>query len=370
MKILKKLAPLVAAVMMITALSSCEGGKWALKIGGRTISAERYRATAISIKSQFLTENDLEENDGLWEKYIDETYSSTVQEYLDAMVQTYIITYDLYSIHFDELGLKLDDAKVEEIKNTMKSLENQYGGRDNLDKLLKEQGFSYESFEEQYYSEAKKKAVIMYYFGPDSTEQPVSREALREYYEEYYTKIRQVFLSTKDSESNDFSRDEKEKVGQRAQEIYDKAAAGEDFDALVNEYNEDPGMASNAGGYVFSRSDTTYNRMFYNAAFEMKPGEIRLLQTNLGYHIMKKYPFTDEEIFAPEAEASLIENMMSEESAAILDGLKERIGVEYNNEVLKELSVVNLPSAAKVTDPNRQMTDQIKEHLGLDDTEE
>lgn len=368
MKRIKRiLALLCVAALIAVTLSGCTGGKWALKIGDRVITAERYKATAISLKSQFLTENDLEETSDLWDKYIDESYSSTVQEYLDAMVQTYIITYDLYSIHFDELGLKLDDSAVEQVKNSMQALENQYGGREQLDKLLSEQGFSYKTFEDQYYNEAKKKAVIMYYFGPDSTEQPVSRDALRAYYEEYYTKIKQVFLSTKDKENADLSVPEKEKVGARAQEIYDKALAGDDFEKLIDEYNEDPGMASNPNGYVFSTSDTSYNRMFYKAAFEMKPDEIRLLQTNLGYHIMKKYPFTDEEIFSPVIEATLIENMMSEESSAILDGLKERIGVEYNNAVLSELSVVNLPTTSAVADQGDLMTEQVKEQLGITD---
>ena len=57
---------------------------------------------------------------------------------------------------------------------------------------------------------------------------------------------------------------------------------------LIDEYNEDPGMASNPDGYVFSSEDSSYTKVFHNAAFDMKAGEIRLVQSNLGYHIMKK----------------------------------------------------------------------------------
>ena len=207
MKIFKRaLSALAAAAVILTALASCSSGGYALKIGDRVISADQYKAVAVSIKSQFLTSNDLEENDELWDRYIDESYSSTVQEYLDAMIQTYLITYNLYSIHFDELGLKLDEDVTSEIEETMQGFITQYGSREALDEHLRSQGFTYEEFESQYYDEAKKQAVIMYYFGPESTENPVSREALREYYEEYYTKVKHVFLSTKDDEGNDRRR--------------------------------------------------------------------------------------------------------------------------------------------------------------------
>lgn len=367
MKIIKRaLSALAAAAVILTALASCSSDGYALKIGDRVVSREQYKSVAVSIKSQFLTSNDLEENDELWDRYIDESYSSTVQEYLDAMIQTYLITYNLYSIHFDELGLKLDEDVTAEIEKTMQGFITQYGSREALDEHLRSQGFTYEEFESQYYDEAKKQAVILYYFGPESTENPVSREALREYYEEYYTKVKHVFLSTKDDEGNDFSNAKKEEIGKKAQEIYDKAIAGEDFEKLIDEYNEDPGMASNPDGYVFSSEDNSYTKVFHNAAFDMKAGEIRLIQSNLGYHIMKKYSFTDDELHSRDTEVTLIENMMSEESNKILEDLKERIGVEYNNSVLQELSVVNL----QISDDSEQdelLTDEIKQQLGLND---
>lgn len=366
MKILKKTVSVIAATAVIlTFAASCSSGGYALKIGDKTISAKRYEAAATSIKSQFLTSNNLDDTKDLWDKYIDSTYTSTVQEYLDAMVQSYLITYNLYSIHFDELGLKLDQETTDKIEKTMSDLVNQYGSREALDKNLQAQGFSYDEFEQQYYDEAKKDAVIMYYFGPNSTENPVSREALRAYYEEYYTKVKHVFLSTKDDEGNDLSNDKKAEIGVKANEIYEKAAGGEDFEKLIDEYNEDPGMATNPNGYVFSSEDTSYTRVFHNAAFDMKQGEIRLVQSNLGYHIMKKYSFTDEDIFSPDVEVTLIENMMSEESTKILDGLKERIGVKYNNSVLNELSVSKLKSSSENKNDSI-VTDDLKEQLGLD----
>ena len=370
MKTLKKAVSILALLaVVLMSVASCSSGKYAMKIGDRVITADRYKAVAVSIKNQFLTSNDIEETDDLWDKYIDTSYSSTMQEYLDAMIQTYLITYNLYAIHFDELGLTLDEDTTAEIESTMQNYITQYGSRDALDKSLRSQGFTYEEFEQQYYDEAKKDAVIMYYFGPDSTQNPVSHDDLRAYYEEYYTKVKHVFLSTKDSEGNELSNSEKEEIGVKAQEIYEKALAGEDFEALIDEYNEDPNITSTSDGYVFSTEDTSYTKVFYNAAFDMNPGEIRLIQSNLGYHIMKRYSFTDDEIFSPDVEVMLIENMMSEESSKILEELKERIGVEYNDSILDELSVKNLSSGTSSQETDALLTEELKEQLGLDSEE-
>lgn len=367
-KSIKILSLTLIAVMIMAFLGSCSDSNTVMTIGDRKISRDEYVATAMSIKTQFITDNDLEENDSMWEQYIDSTYTYTTEQYLNSMIQSYLISYNLYAIHFDELGLSLDEQTEAKIKETLDNYIKQYGTKEKLDEALKSQGFTYETFEAQYYNEAKRDAVIMYYFGPDSKESPVSRESMLEYYSEYYTKVKHVFLSTKDKEDNDLSKSEKEKVGEKAKEIYDKAIGGADFDSLIDEYGEDPGMATNPNGYIFSTEDSSYNKMFYNAAFEMKPDEIRLIQTNLGYHIMKKYAFTEEELFSDGNEVDLIENMMSEESADLLDSLKERIGVEYNNSLLESLSVSKLDP---VNEGSEGFTTQdIADQLGIEKGDE
>lgn len=349
---------IIILALTLGALAGCSDGSgsgYALKIGDKEISAMQYKASAMSIKSQFITENGLEETDDLWTQYVDTSYSSTVQQYLDAMVQTYLITYNLYAIHFDELGLTLNPDIEAQIEADLQTYVERYGSREKLDEALKEQGFSYDEYRNQFYNEAKKSAVISYYFGPDSTQSPTSRDEMKKYYDEYYTKVKHVFLSTKDDEENDLTVAGKKEVGDKAEKIYTRAKSGEDFEKLIEEFGEDPGMVSNPDGYIFSQDDTSYTKAFHNAAFDMEFGEIRLVQSNLGYHIMKRYEFVTEELQDPELELNLIENMMSSEIADILEGLKQRIGVEYNNAVLDTLTVSKLP---KSTDTSATQTEQ------------
>ncbi len=369
-RFIKVLSALCAAVIILTGASACSSNKYALTIGDKKISAEKYEATAVSIKSQFFTSNDLEETDEIWTQFIDESYSATVQQYLDSMVQSYIISYTLYSIHFDELGLQLDKDVTDKIENTMNEYVSQAGSKEKLEQSLALQGYTYDDLKEQYYNEAKKTAVIMHYFGPDSKENPVSQQDLKLYYDEYYTKVKHIFLSTKDDADNDLSKPEQQKIADKADNIYKKALNGEDFDKLIDEYGEDPGMTTSPDGYIFSKDDTSYTRMFHNAAFDMEIGEIRLVQTNLGFHIMQRYSFTDGEI-DKDTLVTLIENMMSEESADLLDDLKERIGVKYNDSLLEKLSVVNIKTLDTESESQSQYPsiDEIKDQLNIEDEE-
>ncbi|MCA1590030.1 MAG: peptidyl-prolyl cis-trans isomerase, partial [Acidobacteria bacterium] len=80
----------------------------------------------------------------------------------------------------------------------------------------------------------------------------------------------------------------------KAEEILNRAKAGEDFAALANEFSEDPGnkdpkTGEGKGGLY---SDTPKGRMvapFEQAALSVEPGQVvpNLVETDFGYHIIK-----------------------------------------------------------------------------------
>ncbi len=71
-----------------------------------------------------------------------------------------------------------------------------------------------------------------------------------------------------------------------AEEVLQKAKAGEDFDKLVAEYNEDPGAKES--GYSFGHGEMVPE--FEAASFDLDYGEISdIVETSYGYHIIKRY---------------------------------------------------------------------------------
>lgn len=79
----------------------------------------------------------------------------------------------------------------------------------------------------------------------------------------------------------------------KAQEVLDRAKAGEDFAKLANEFSEDPGnkgAKDEPQGGLYK--DVTKGRMvkpFEDAALALEPGQVspELVETDFGYHIIK-----------------------------------------------------------------------------------
>lgn len=88
-----------------------------------------------------------------------------------------------------------------------------------------------------------------------------------------------------------------DEVKKLAEDLLARLQNGEDIDALIEEYGDDPGAVANPDGYVF-----TYGQMvksFEDAAYELNEGEISgLVETDYGYHIIMKMPLDDEYIDA------------------------------------------------------------------------
>lgn len=73
----------------------------------------------------------------------------------------------------------------------------------------------------------------------------------------------------------------------KAEEVLKRAQAGEDFAKLAKEFSQDPGSAQQGGDLGWSERKV-WVAPFAEAAFGMKPGEIRgPVKTEFGYHIIK-----------------------------------------------------------------------------------
>lgn len=72
-----------------------------------------------------------------------------------------------------------------------------------------------------------------------------------------------------------------------AETVLQRAQSGEDFDALVEEFNEDPGATE--AGYTFGTGEM--DPAFEEASFALKIGEISdIVESSYGYHIIKRIP--------------------------------------------------------------------------------
>jgi hypothetical protein len=120
-----------------------------------------------------------------------------------------------------------------------------------------------------------------------------SNDDLNSIYQTSYVRAKHILLSTVNQETGEeLSDSEKRKVKSKAQTVLKKAKSGSDFDALIKEYGEDPGMEYSADGYLFTTGEMVEE--FEKAAFELEENEISdIVETAYGYHIIKKLPLPE-----------------------------------------------------------------------------
>lgn len=108
----------------------------------------------------------------------------------------------------------------------------------------------------------------------------------------------------------------------KVDEVYQKAIAGEDFDGLISEYGEDPGMTvepSKTYGYIIGENITRYETSFHAASMALaNVGDIsEPVEGSKGMHIIKY----DSEI--PAGDAELTETMKTEIRDALMAEKKQ-----------------------------------------------
>lgn len=101
-------------------------------------------------------------------------------------------------------------------------------------------------------------------------------------------RFNQVFIDTRG-----LSPDQEAAAKQRAEEIYRKYLNGQDtFAQLVTKYTDDPRGRYTGGDFGYlARDDARYLQLlgqtFMDSIFRLKVGDVKLLKSNIGYHIVQ-----------------------------------------------------------------------------------
>ena len=119
---------------------------------------------------------------------------------------------------------------------------------------------------------------------------PVSEDEILEFLDENSAWIEQQFDLQATARhilislNPEMTEEEREEAARLANEILARVQAGEDIGELAAIYSEDPGSAHNNGEYTFPRGMMVPE--FENWAFSAQPGDVGIVETSFGYHIM------------------------------------------------------------------------------------
>lgn len=121
-----------------------------------------------------------------------------------------------------------------------------------------------------------------------------------------------------------------------AKKIISSLNKGGNFDALMKEYNTDPGAT--AEGYTFTRGEMV--APFETAAFELKENTYTktAVKTDYGYHIIYRCTFNEDAL--KEAVDSYKASLAMQEANAYLDTLTNKAVVSYSAEYEKYITTI------------------------------
>lgn len=210
-----------------------------------------------------------------WEEF-DETSGLSHKEFSKAMaVETSIVPICLTIIEGEKNGVVLDDADKKRVNDWIAEQKVSLG--DDFETIVKNNGYADEDtlYKVQCINVYMEKVYKDIQSNPDKYITDEMRSGL----DDGKVTVKHILIQASTAE-------EKEEAKKKAAEVLEKAKGGEDFDKLIEEYNEDPGATDE--GYTFA-NDGTMVQEFADASFALNIDEISgLVETDYGYHIIKR----------------------------------------------------------------------------------
>jgi len=212
----------------------------------------------------------------------DKDYSKEANDYVNEQLQAMNMTQDEYIQYIAE-QIVIDQFME-------KTLEDVQVTSDEIEQYYQEQ------LENQKTSSSVTDAEVELYIPPERRVKHILIGLSDEHQEEY----NRLLNEEKEDEAKAYLEEKLKDIEPKAQEVLSKIGKGEDFEKLLDEYGEDPGMKDNEEGYLV-RQDGQFIPEFEEAVFQLSVGQVSdLVPSQFGYHIIKLYEIRDEKVYTLE----------------------------------------------------------------------
>lgn len=273
--------------------------------------------------------------------YLDEDAGDgmTVDELMKSQIVETLKTYVACEKLAEENGLSLTDDELKALEETKQQQIEDAGGRREFVKQLEQAKIQEEAIDVMSRYGAVYEKVYTGLFGTGGKFAPSTEEVVASVLPANIRVKHILIQATKDSEDYESKK-------QTAQQVQARAAAGEDFDALIAEFNEDPGMETYTEGYMFDETGAnfdgsgTMDSTFTSGAFALAVNGVSpIVETSYGFHIIKRLPL-DEAYIAEHMDtfmAPVADVVFQEKVMELAEGLTVVETDAYKNFSLKKL---------------------------------
>ncbi|MDO8963666.1 MAG: peptidylprolyl isomerase [Coriobacteriia bacterium] len=243
---------------------------------------------------------------------------------LESLIQLELIKQAAASLKVDVTEKQVDDY--------IKQLETQYGGKTGLETAMKQSGIELPQLRDSIKNRLMVDEVSKKSQAASAT---ITDAAIKAYYDQN----KAMFGGQTEVDAQHILVASKDK--KLAEEILAKVKKGDDFAALAKKYSTDPGSKANDGKLGWAPA-TQYVPEFAKATQEMKIGEVRLVETQFGWHIIKllgRKEAKQKELAEVKGQITTIleQQGQSEGFQKYVDDLKKKAKIEILDPALKKL---------------------------------
>lgn len=306
MKYTKRIAAILLSAMLL--LTGCgPSAKGAVTVDKVSFPLEDYKASYLY--SQWVLNTQLSmygiPSDAFMQTEDDR---ATYHQQIADMATQQLTLLGIFEDHMKKEKLHLNEKLLDE---AMAAQATQMGGEELMKDFIGQMGLTME----QYRHFASMDTMIHQLRGNLFEKDP---DAAMPMFKENYMRCKHILIA------DDEGTPEKEAF---AKEIAEKAKSGEDFDSLIQQYNEDPGMSANPDGYVFTEGMMV--EPFYEGAKALAENEISdPVRSPFGWHIIQRLPLREQDydMNAPQVQdayfSQLVDTWLEEAQVTISDEAK------------------------------------------------
>lgn len=261
-------------------------------------------------------------DDSIWS---DPSMGSMMVQQLFQAASQQAIKVRVVNQEFKNLGLKLTRAESEEAEQRVALLGDQEAFQSWLDSI----GYTKDIYNNTIAISAYASAIQDAYYGDNGTK--TNTQAIMDQFNETYLCAKHILVKSIDDSYNPLTGDTLTAAQNKANEALEKANAGEDFDTLIAQYNEDPGMEMYPEGYVFTEGDRVDE--FYQGAKALEPGQTStsLVESSYGWYIIQREPLTEDQL-TDDIKEVLIQQITGKTFMDEITELMDAADVEYTED--------------------------------------
>lgn len=354
-KMTKLISFCLALILLVLPLSACSNVDTdaAVEYGKQEISRAifqylcsqkktSYLYEAYGVDSSQLSSSQLQDNAMIWTAV--DANGSTVADSLKMEVLEDVQRLLYFKQYALDQGYVLTDEIKKEIKKQFNDMIFQFDDKKAFNKAMKPYGIDYDELFVYYQTQSLAAKGEDLLFGEDGA-MKVTEETAKKFFEDKYITVGCIFINTKNKTFPNgkvvvLPADEKKAKEELADSVYDRALAGENFDALCVEYSDQGTITEEKAkeGYTFTTGGFV-NSEVEKKAFEMKKGDIVRVDTDGGVYIVQRRVLNASYF---ESEAANITNQIAEmKKYTLVGGELEKFVVD--EDFLENLDIVSLP---------------------------